>query len=50
MTPMKSVYREVKRLPRARDMHIPRKIRVGVIHYDAIGDCKHQQKKVTGSI
>ena len=41
-TPMKSVYCEVKRLPRDRDMH---KIHIGVFHYDTTGDCKHQQKK-----
>ena len=45
MTPMKRVYCEVKRLSMDRDMHIPRKIHVGVFHYDTIGDCKHQQKK-----
>ena len=49
MTPMKSVYCEVKRLSRDRDMHIPRKIHVGVFHYDTIGDYKHQQKKANGS-
>ena len=50
MTLMKSVYCEVKRLSRDRDMHIPHKIHIGVFHYDTTGDCKHQQKKATGSI
>ena len=41
MTPMKSVYCEVKRLSRNKEMRIPRKIHVGVFHYDATGVCKH---------
>ena len=48
MTPMKSVYCEVKRLSQdIGDMH---KIHIGVFHYDTTGNCKYQQKKATDSI
>ena len=50
MTPIKSVYFEVNRLSRDRDMHIPHKMPTDVFHCDTTGHCKHQQKKTTGSI
>ena len=37
MTPMKSVYCEVKPLSRDIDMHIPHKIHIGVFHYHTTG-------------
>ena len=47
---IKSVHFDVKRLSRDREIHIPRKIHVGVFHNDTTGDCKHHQKKVTASM
>ena len=46
MTPMKSVYFDVKRLLQDSEIYFPCEINVGVFHHDTTGDCKYHQKKM----